>query len=61
MDAYCQRQGKTREMCRFLFDGLRVNNDDTPEKLEMDDGNIIDVFLEQQGGAQSLFWMSHLD
>jgi hypothetical protein len=55
MDAYCQRQGKTREMCRFLFDGLRVNNDDTPEKLEMEDGNIIDVFLEQQGGAQSLF------
>lgn len=31
MDAYCERQGKTPQSVRFLFDGQRVNAGDTPD------------------------------
>ena len=30
MDAFCERQGKSIQSCRFLFDGQRVNPPDTP-------------------------------
>lgn len=32
---------------RFLFDGERVNNDDTPDSLEMEDGDALDVMVQQ--------------
>jgi hypothetical protein len=53
MDAYCQRQGKTRELVRFLFEGTRVQDNDTPDSLQLEDGDMIQVFVEQQGGAGS--------
>lgn len=31
MDAFCERQGKSLQQCRFLFDGQRVNATDNPE------------------------------
>ena len=31
MDAFCERQGKSIQSCRFLFDGQRVNPTDNPE------------------------------
>jgi small ubiquitin-related modifier len=33
MNAFCDRQGKALNTCRFLFDGQRVHPDDTPEKV----------------------------
>ena len=36
---------------RFLFDGNRVNPNQTPQELEMEDGDVIDVMVEQQGGG----------
>ena len=33
MDAFCDRSGKNRRSVRFLFDGQRVQNDDTPETV----------------------------
>lgn len=51
MDAYCDRNSKKIETCRFLFDGARVNPESTPESLEMEDGDCIDVMHEQVGGA----------
>lgn len=30
-----------------MFDGKRINADDTPEKLEMEDNDSIDVQIEQ--------------
>lgn len=33
MDAFCDRQGKQIQSCRFLFDGQRVNPPDTPETV----------------------------
>jgi len=33
MEAYAEKQGKSLASLRFLFDGERVNNTDTPEKV----------------------------
>ena len=51
MDAYCQRQGLASNQCRFIFDGERLKDDDTPDGLEMENGDEIDVMVEQTGGA----------
>ena len=51
MEAYCQRQGLSNNQCRFIFDGERIKDDDTPETLEMDNGDEIDVMVEQTGGS----------
>ncbi|KAI9268215.1 ubiquitin-related domain-containing protein [Phascolomyces articulosus] len=50
MDAYCERQGKSPGSVRFLYDGHRVLATDTPQGLDMDDGDTIDVMVEQIGG-----------
>ena len=50
MEAYCQRQGLSNNQCRFIFDGERIKDDDTPQTLEMDNGDEIDVMVEQTGG-----------
>tara|TARA_B110000285_G_scaffold185899_1_gene211002 strand:+ start:37 stop:360 length:324 start_codon:yes stop_codon:yes gene_type:complete len=51
MDAYCQRQGLANNQCRFIFDGERIKDDDSPDSLEMENGDEIDVMVEQTGGA----------
>ncbi|KAI9020732.1 ubiquitin-related domain-containing protein [Phycomyces nitens] len=50
MDAYLDRQGKAPGSVRFLYDGNRVLPENTPEQLDMDDGDCIDVWVEQLGG-----------
>ncbi|KAE8157021.1 ubiquitin-related domain-containing protein [Aspergillus tamarii] len=50
MDAFCERQGKQISTVRFLFDGTRVRPDDTPDTLEMADGDTLEVHQEQIGG-----------
>ncbi|KAJ5180662.1 Ubiquitin-like protein SMT3 [Penicillium capsulatum] len=50
MDAFCDRQGKQQATVRFLFDGTRVRPDDTPDALEMADGDTLEVHQEQIGG-----------
>ncbi|KAK7242431.1 small ubiquitin-related modifier protein [Aureococcus anophagefferens] len=40
----------TRTPLRFLFDGQRVRGDQTPQDIDMDDGDQLDCMLEQQGG-----------
>jgi len=49
MAAYCERQGVDRQTVRFLFDGERLRDTQTPEGLEMEDGDVIDVMMEQMG------------
>jgi len=51
MNAFCDKQGKSVNSCRFLFDGQRVHPDDTPEKLDMMDGDQLEVHQEQLGGS----------
>ena len=88
MNAFCQRQGMSQQGVRFLFDGERLNGNQTPAEarraaplelpasssaapasrpprslalrahppsatpqLDMEDGDVIDVMVEQLGGA----------
>ncbi|KAG7893135.1 hypothetical protein KL936_001309 [Ogataea polymorpha] len=50
MDAFCKRQGKDSSSLRFLFDGHRVNPEDTPEDLDMEESDVIEAHREQVGG-----------
>jgi len=49
--AYANKVGKDVGTIRFLYDGNRINDDDTPASLEMDDNDTIDVMVEQVGGS----------
>merc|ERR1712189_63038 len=50
MQAYCDRQGLQISLVRFRFDGNPVKETDSPEGLEMEDEDTIDVFQSQTGG-----------
>ncbi|KAF4594518.1 ubiquitin-like modifier SUMO [Ophiocordyceps camponoti-floridani] len=54
MNAFCERQGKSVTSVRFLFDGTRVQPTDTPDTLEMADGDSLEVHQEQVGGGPLL-------
>jgi hypothetical protein len=51
MDAFCKRQGRPASSLRFLYDGQRIEAEDTPESLDMDEGDVIEAHREQVGGA----------
>ncbi|KAJ2725695.1 SUMO protein smt3 [Coemansia sp. Benny D115] len=55
MQAYCTRQGKAYGTVRFLADGDRINGDDTPDILGMEDGDSIDAMTEQVGGNAACY------
>ncbi|KAL5700055.1 Small ubiquitin-related modifier 2 [Ranunculus cassubicifolius] len=50
MNAYCDRQSVDPNTIVFLFDGRRLKPDQTPDELEMDEGDEIDAMLHQTGG-----------
>ncbi|KAK6997158.1 ubiquitin-related domain-containing protein [Favolaschia claudopus] len=45
--AYASKVGKDVGSIRFLYDGERINEDDTPTSLKMDDNDTIDVMVER--------------
>ncbi|KAG6860228.1 hypothetical protein C0995_013901 [Termitomyces sp. Mi166 len=49
--AYANKVGKDVNSIRFLYDGTRISEDDTPTTLEMEDNDTIDVMVEQVGGS----------
>ncbi|CAL2029932.1 hypothetical protein CAEBREN_11594 [Caenorhabditis brenneri] len=49
--SYADRTGVSVSSLRFLFDGRRINDDDTPKTLEMEDDDVIEVYQEQLGGS----------
>ncbi|XP_047977388.1 small ubiquitin-related modifier 2-like [Salvia hispanica] len=51
MHAYCDRQSVDFNSIAFLFDGRRLRVEQTPDELEMEDGDEIDAMLHQTGGA----------
>lgn len=63
MQAYCERQGISLSTMRFRFDGQAIAETDTPNKLDMEDDDTIDVFTQQTGGqfivAHSGTYTSH--
>ncbi|KAK6774292.1 hypothetical protein AABB24_040057 [Solanum stoloniferum] len=51
MNAYCDRQSLDFNSIAFLFDGRRLRAEQTPDELEMEDGDEIDAMLHQTGGT----------
>merc|ERR1711934_945003 len=51
MDAYCQRSGQDSKSIHFLFEGERIQATQTPDELDMDEGDVIDAMLMQVGGS----------
>jgi len=49
--AYAQRKGVQQSSLRCLLDGERINPEDTPKSLELEDQDQIDRLLEQYGGC----------
>lgn len=48
--AYADRQGVSLQSLRFLFDGQRIADEMSPKALEMEEGDVIEVYQEQTGG-----------
>ncbi|KAK9933199.1 hypothetical protein M0R45_020402 [Rubus argutus] len=51
MDAFCTRNSQDPKTLAFLFDGRRIKQEQTPDELEMEDGDEIDAMLHQTGGS----------
>ena len=49
--SYSERVGAPIASLRFLFDGKRINDEETPKSLEMEQDDVIEVYQEQTGGA----------
>ena len=47
--AWCQQKGTCLSTVRFFFDGELIRDDNTPERLDMRDGDVVDVMVEQGG------------
>ncbi len=52
MGAYCKKVGADMESVRFLFDGQRLQPNQTPQEVGMEDEDVIDAMVMQTGGAQ---------
>ena len=50
--SYSERVGVPIASLRFLFDGRRINDDETPKALEMEQDDVIEVYQEQTGGGK---------
>ena len=51
MHAYCDRTKQAQNTVRFTFDGTRMNDNDTPKSMDMEDNDTIEVFTQQTGGT----------
>jgi small ubiquitin-related modifier len=50
MTIYCAKVGADIDAVRFLFDGARLRQEQTPAELEMEDEDEIDALVAQTGG-----------
>lgn len=48
--SYSERVGVPVTSLRFLFDGRRISDEETPKQLEMENDDVIEVYQEQTGG-----------
>ncbi|EGW08345.1 Small ubiquitin-related modifier 1 [Cricetulus griseus] len=53
-ETYCQRQGVPSNSLKFLFEGQRIADTHTPEELEMEEEDMIEVYQEQTGGHSTV-------
>lgn len=52
-ESYSQRQGVPASTLRFLFEGQRIADNQTPKELGMEDEDVIEVYQEQTGGLRN--------
>ena len=45
----CDKFGFPRNFLRFAYVGRRINDDDTPKELEMEQGDVIGAYMPQCG------------
>jgi hypothetical protein len=50
--AFSDRKGISPTAIRLLFEGTTISDEATPEKLGMEDGDMVDVMFEQTGGTR---------
>jgi small ubiquitin-related modifier len=50
-ESYCNKLGVPTSSRRFLFDGERIRDDQTPKMLDMEENDTIEVYQEQTGGS----------
>lgn len=48
--SYSERQSVPATTLRFLYDGRRLGDTETPKELQMEDDDVIEVYKEQIGG-----------
>lgn len=49
--AYANQKGIAANSFRLMFDGKRINANDTPKMLELEDDDVVDCIMEQIGGV----------
>nr|XP_043630790.1 small ubiquitin-related modifier 2-like [Erigeron canadensis] len=57
MNAYCENQSVVLNTFAFLYDGRLIGAEQTPDELEMEDGDEIDAMLHQLGAGAGFFWI----
>ena len=50
--AYCKRSNVDPSTIRFFYQGDRLEEEQTPDDLNMQDGDRIDVFVRQTAGGK---------
>lgn len=60
MSAYCTRHNLSMSLLRFRFDGHPINETDSADKLEMEEGDAIEVFQQQTGGFSTVYIFNQL-
>ena len=53
MGLFCTAASLQLAAVRFCFDGRRLRGDDTPGMVDMEEGDVIEVYQEQSGGQVS--------
>lgn len=51
MSSYCERTGVDVKAIRFLYDGERIQSEQSPFGLKMENDDVIDAILTQVGGV----------
>ncbi|KAF0765599.1 small ubiquitin-related modifier-like [Aphis craccivora] len=51
--SYCSKLGYQLNELRFVFDGHRITDEDTPKKLGMINDDVIEIYQERNGGGIS--------
>ncbi|KAF8099088.1 hypothetical protein N665_0251s0013 [Sinapis alba] len=58
MEAFSVKKGEDMSVFAFLFDGVHIKPDQTPNELELEDGDEIQAFLHQIAGVLSFCALS---